>query len=140
MKQIARRLVFAAAFFLLVLPAFSQINERKESVWDTTFGTLTLIQEGPFVWGTYNYHGGKVVGAMRDGKLYGFWWEDDDTTGVGPGGEWCGPFVLAFDGGLSAFKGNYGKHSRGESNFWKMDPTRIWEGTRKSGSIAPYGW
>jgi hypothetical protein len=54
---------------------------------------------------------------------------------VGPYGAWCGPFVFVFDASGSSFKGNYGKHSRGESAYWKMDPARTWTGTRKSGSI-----
>jgi hypothetical protein len=41
-------------------------------------------------------------------------WEDDDTTGVGPYGTWCGPFVFVCDASGSSFKGNYGKHARAE--------------------------
>jgi hypothetical protein len=124
---------------LCALAAFGQATVRRESAWDTSFGTVKLVQEGPLVWGSYEeYHGGRMIGALRDGKLYGFWWEDDDTVGVGPDGKWCGPFVLVFDVTGSSFRGNYGKHSRGESTFTTMDPSRRWDGTKKSGSFEPF--
>ena len=122
----------------MVFPAVSQSNQRLTSVWDTSFDRLTLEQEGPFVWGVYNYHGGKVIGAVLGGKLYGFWWEDDDTASVGPEGKWCGPFVLSFDPAVTQFTGTYGKSSRGESTFWKMDPSRMWTGKKITGSFDPF--
>ena len=106
-------------------------------MWEANFGTLALVQEGPLVWGTYDYHGGKLVGSLRDGKIYGYWWEDDDSPGAGPQGQWCGPCVLVLDG--SSFQGTYGKHSRGESTFKQIDPSRTWTGTRRSGSFDPFG-
>jgi hypothetical protein len=135
MSHTKRIAIVALAVLVLALPAFGQESEQKQSTWQTEFGTITLVQEGPMVWGTFDYHGGRIIGSMHAGKLYGYWWEDDDATGVGPYGAWCGPLVFVFDAAGSSFKGTYGKHSRGESAFWKMDPSRVWNGTRKSGSI-----
>ncbi len=135
MSRTLRITVIALAALVLALPAFGQANERKQSTWQTDFGTLTLVQEGPVVWGTYDYHGGRITGSMVGGKLYGFWWEDDDVTGAGPYGGWCGPCVFVFDAAGASFKGTYGKHSRGESTFWTIDPSRLWNGTRTGGTI-----
>jgi hypothetical protein len=56
----------------LALPAFGQENEQKQSLWQTKIRDLTLVQEGPMVWGTFDYHGGRVIGSMHGGKLYGY--------------------------------------------------------------------
>jgi hypothetical protein len=131
-----RRVILTALVaVVLALPAFGQSNERRQSTWQTDFGTVSLVQEGPVIWGTYDYHGGRITGSMVGGKFYGFWWEDDDATGAGPFGAWCGPCVFVFDPAGTSFKGTYGKHSRGESTFWQIDPARVWNGTLKSGSI-----
>jgi hypothetical protein len=135
MSHTARIVIAVLAALAFAAPAFAQANEQKQSTWQTDFGTVTLVQDGPVVWGTYDTHGGRIIGAVHGRKFYGYWWEDDDTTGVGPYGAWCGPCVFVFDASGSTFTGTYGKHSRGESAFWKMDPSRVWNGTRKSGSI-----
>ncbi len=54
-------------------PVFGQENEQKQGLWQTEFGTLAVVQEGPMVWGTFDYHGGRVIGSMHCGKLYGYW-------------------------------------------------------------------
>lgn len=137
MSRTLRIFVIALAALAVALPASGQFSERKQSTWQSDFGTVTLVQEGPVVWGTYDYHGGRISGSMVGGKFYGFWWEDDDATGAGPYGAWCGPCVFVFDAAGTSFKGTYGKHSRGESTFWSIDPARVWNGTRTGGSIDP---
>jgi hypothetical protein len=131
MSRTLRISFIALAALLLALPAFGQAAERRQSTWQTDFGTVTLVQEGPVIWGTYDYHGGRITGSMNGGKFYGFWWEDDDATGAAR----CGPCVFVFDAVGTSFKGTYGKHSRGESTFWTIDPARLWNGTRTGGSI-----
>lgn len=135
MKRTLRHVAATAFVLSLALPASAQQAARFQSTWETSFGTITLIQEGPLVWGSYTYHGGKLIGSISGGKFYGFWWEDDDSIGVGPDGAWCGPLVLVFDAAGTSFHGTYGKHSRGESTFWTMDPSRTWDGKRLSGTI-----
>jgi hypothetical protein len=40
----------------ILAPLFAQDLGKRESVWETNFGKLTLMQEGPLVWGTYGKH------------------------------------------------------------------------------------
>jgi trans-aconitate methyltransferase len=30
-----------------------------------------IAQEGPMVWGTFDYHGGRIIASMHAGQLYG---------------------------------------------------------------------
>lgn len=108
------------------------------SFWETNFGTLSLNQDGAFVWGTYNYAGGKVIGAVSQGVIYGFWWENDDATGAGPEGNWCGPFVMRVGADGRSFQGIYDKASRGVKTFSAIHPSYTWTGTLRSGSLITH--
>jgi hypothetical protein len=107
----------------------------ETSVWDTTFGVVTLVQEGAFITGTYPYSEGKLIAAVCNGVIYGFWWENDDKTGCGPDNAWCGPFVLYLSSDGKSFKGFYDKASRGITRISQVGSKWKWDGTLKSGKI-----
>jgi hypothetical protein len=130
-------LIALTLFVALALPAAAQSLQHRESTWDTDFGSMTLVQEGPLVWGTYEYHDGQVIGALQGGTLYGFWWEDDFEPGTGPGDQWCGPLIFTFDAKASSFKGAWGAHENGVDSFAGIDGSQAWTGSRTAGTFDP---
>jgi hypothetical protein len=141
MKTIIK-ILFALALLSPLALAAAQENPKPvmigSTTWETNFQTLTLAQEGAFISGTYAYHGGKVIGAIANGVIYGYWWEDDDTPGCGPDRAWCGPFVLYLSADRQSFKGFYDKFSRGIARISQItNPKWQWNGTLTAGNIAP---
>ncbi len=128
--------------YLLVLISLPLIAEEKRllvsegtSVWDTTFGMVTLVQSGALITGTYPYSSGKIIAAISNGVICGFWWENDDKAGCGPENAWCGPFILYFSPDGKSFKGFYDKASRGITKISQLGTAWKWDGTLKSGTI-----
>jgi hypothetical protein len=118
-----------------LLPAQDAGLAALTSVWETSFGTVTIIQEGPFISGTYPYASGKLIGAVSGGVFVGYWWENDDATGCGPEKAWCGPLTLRFAEDGKSFKGFYDKASRGTLSPSQVGPWYTWDGKLVSGNF-----
>src|SRR5262249_33963092 len=65
--------------------------------WFTTFGRLTLTQEGAIARGAYEHKGGVLEGEVSGARLSGAWREGDAG----------GPCELALDPGGNAFRGQW---------------------------------
>ena len=104
-------LIALALFVTLALPAAAQSLQHRESTWDTNFGPMTLVQEGPLVWGTYEYHDGQLIGAL----------------------------VFTFDAKAAAFKGAWGAYENGVDSFAGIDGSQAWTGSRSAGTFDPAG-
>lgn len=75
----------------------------------STFGTLTLVQSGSSVTGTYPHEDGRIEGVLDGRTLRGTWVQSP------PGKR--GPMELSFDDFGNAFQGR-----------WKLDAAADWQG------------
>lgn len=98
-------------------------------VWDTSWGDLTLRQEGGRITGDYAEDNGEFYGKI-DGEAYaGYWIEDDSNERCSTaknGRYYWGRFVITFDFDAGKFTTEWG-YCDGELS--RSD----WSGTRKSG-------
>lgn len=99
-----------AALAALVMggrPAGAQQGFAGE--WDTSYGRMSLTQQGTAVAGTYVWDGQRsaIQGTVRDGRTLEFTYREASATGKG----W---FELTDDG--SAFRGK-----------WQQDGSRAWD-------------
>ena len=79
---------FATAAHAQVAPAASiDVSGTYASTW----GAMTLQQDGTHVTGTYAYHDGRIDGTV-DGNTLQFSWQEDDGAGRG---ELVSPFQLS---------------------------------------------
>ncbi|MBU0516490.1 MAG: hypothetical protein KJ621_17165 [Proteobacteria bacterium] len=73
-------------------------------VWRTTFGVLTLTQEGTRVTGTYGYRKGRLKGVAQGRSLRGRWYE-----GAADRDEYRGDFEFKMMPDGNYFMGRWGK-------------------------------
>jgi hypothetical protein len=81
--------------------------------WFSTFGKLTLTQEGGSVRGPYEHNGGVLEGTLNGAVLSGTWREGDRG----------GPCELTLDEAGNEFHGNWKEHA---DTAWRGD----WSGVR----------
>ena len=91
--------------------------------WDTDWGTMTLVQDGLEVTGTYTHDSGKINGIIVDGVFMGKWSEDPSYSEPNDAGD----AVFYFTENCNSFSGiwNYGVYTSGE---W----SGTWVGTKVS--------
>ena len=89
--------------------------------YDTEWGTMTLVQNGDKVTGTYIHDDGKVVGTVSGNTLTGTW---SESPSYNPPDD-AGDFVLTLSADGKTITGNW----RYGSNTGTWDGT--WEGTRQ---------
>lgn len=89
--------------------------------YDTEWGTMTFVQNGDKVTGTYVHDEGKVVGTASSNTLTGTW---SESPSYNPPDD-AGDFVLTLSADGKTITGNW----RYGSNSGAWDGT--WEGTRQ---------
>jgi len=91
--------------------------------WDTDWGTMTLVQDGSKVNGTYTHDSGKLDGTIVDGVFVGKWSEYPSYSEPDDAGD----AVFYFTEDCNSFSGtwHYGTHTSGA---W----SGTWVGTKVS--------
>jgi hypothetical protein len=92
----------------------------------STWGPMTLHQDGNHVTGSYAYHGGTIDGTL-DGDTLRFAWQEDNGSGRGE-------LVRASDGG---FVGSWGTGADDHSGgLWRLTPASAAEPSTEVASTA----
>ena len=97
-----------------VAPAAPIVQQPVDvsGTYASTWGAMTLRQDGAHVTGTYAYHGGRIDGTL-DGDTLRFTWTEDDGTGRGE-------LVRASDGQLVGSWGSGDDDRNG--GLWRCTP------------------
>ena len=120
-------LVVGAAILALPLVSPAQTANPWSGTWDTTYGSMTLVQSGSSVDGTYAHDDGHITGTVSGDVLSGRW--DEAPTRAGPNDAGPIQFTLAPDG--TSFTGT-----------WRYDGDdasviRSWDGTATGAPPPP---
>jgi hypothetical protein len=91
----------------IVEPAAADATGTYSSTW----GAMTLQQQGTHVTGSYAYHGGTIDGTL-DGNTLRFTWTEDDGSGLGI-------LVRASDG---SWVGSWGATDDHSGGAWQLAP------------------
>ena len=106
---------------------FAQVLCSFTGTWNTTsFGEMTLTQNGSAVSGTYTHHQGRIEGAVLDGVLVGTWTEAPSRAAPTDAGDI--EFRLSDD--CTEFSGSWRYGSTGPMNDG-------WNGTRNRAAPPP---
>lgn len=108
----------------------------QETMWNTSYNLMHLMQTGSTVTGVYIYDDGVLYGTMVGRDFQGWWREAGNSKGCGPDNGWSGPVVFRFNHDTIAtsqsFIGDWGYCGETIEN---LDPDlQTWNGTRRDGS------
>ena len=120
-------LLVGVAILALPLVSPAQTSNPWTGTWDTTYGSMTLTQNGSFVEGTYDTDSGHISGYVSGNVWSGRW--DETPTRMGPNDAGPFQFTLAPDG--QSFTGT-----------WRYDgddpsTTHSWDGTATGAPPPP---
>ena len=99
-------------------------SDAKRTVWagqwQSTWGSVSITQNGNNISGTYEHDNGRIVGTVIGNKIVGTWSEGPTFTAPNDAGEF--EFTLSTDG--NSFSGRW---RYGSSGAWQQ---KEWTGTR----------
>lgn len=126
-----KRLFFGSFLMVLVLTGYAFASNT--STWDTDYDSMTLVEDGSSVAGTYGSGiNGMLTGTLQDNVFTGWWKEDENDSGCGPDDAWGGQVVFQFSEDGTSFSGDWNYCS----DTGALDPTATnWTGVFVSGSI-----
>ncbi|WP_456322146.1 hypothetical protein [Hydrogenimonas sp.] len=110
--------ILMVGIWALLRPAFADI--QVAGVWETSFGNLSLAQQGKAVKGHYPYHNGKISGELNRNVLTGYWLEEGSgtcPTALQGYRKW-GRFKFIFSSDGKRFDGTWGYCDKTTGGTW----------------------